>query len=440
MYEPRITNHSLGGGFVSSATTSFLSDESIHHPKDVTRKLLKSRNSVRHKLGLSTEKIPKAITKAETMNFNNDNELKLPGNIEEVSKIPLTAPDSSLIDFSASSSGGGSQGVQAKFIFGDMFFHTAKVITQQSDDSSLSQNSERSSLSNLAQNMSVSIRESSSLVCKNNTVISHESSGTIAIKLQQSQISDSVVRSDLNSADITINAMDSRNAIKSWDISSSLFESLPEVKKRSDNNLYETKLKILGDDAKPLFLYQPLSLYEYKYSVVNEEKTSLLPFRVRNQLSKHDEETDTYSSINFQMWIDVDLSHILSSDQKKDVKLRGTKVQVSFASLLSKITIEDITMQPSGSFDRNKRLVTWLAEDICFDSSTQLVFTASLKYSSEQTNIVESQSLLEKFLPTMLKTQIFELLSGLKFPEVALGVDEKLVNLSKITQVEYKIA
>jgi hypothetical protein len=138
------------------------------------------------------------------------------------------------------------------------------------------------------------------------------------------------------------------------------------------------------------------------------------------------------------MTIDIDPTAITAS--KQEMKFRGTKVQVSLASVMAKLSFEDVTMTPSGSFDRNKRVITWLCDDWSGSELSQLHFSADIKYPADQHEIAANPTLLAGFLPTMVRTQVVDLVSGLAIEKVSVNNENDVSNVSKTTQIEVKVA
>lgn len=386
---------------------------------------LPSRSAIRRKYHFDKEPLPKleTIGGVETSSPAPTGD---GGAVE--SKVTDHSLDSSLLDLSGHHTATDFGNVSKSKFLDDFFFH------DDAADGSATTKSSETPLSKLAQSLSVAVRESWTIVCRNGKVSSQPGTGSVSLKLQNLSrplLSNSEVDELLESGTLSLAAHDIGNNIKSWDISSTLFESIPNVVKSPETKRYDSSLQVVGGDKKAIFSSQGLPLYEYTFSR-GSTSTHSLPIRVQNKLSHK------LSAIEFTMTIDIDPTAIAAS--KQEMKFRGTKVQVSLATIMAKLSFEDVTMTPSGSFDRNKRVITWLCDDWSGSELHQLHFSADIKYPADQHDIAANPTLLSGFLPTMVRTQVVDLVSGLAIEKVSVNGDHDVSNVSKTTQIELKVA
>lgn len=411
----------ISGDIPVSKPRSFL--DHVEHPSNANR--LPSRSAIRKKYHFDKEPLPKleVIGGAETPTPvpNGD------GGAAE-SKVVDHSLDSSLLDLSGHHTATDFGNVSKSKFLDDFFFHGDAA------DSSTTAKSSETPLSKLAQSLSVAVRESWTIVCRNGKVGSQPGTGSVSLKLQNLSrplLNNAEVDELLDSGTLSLAAHDVGNSIKSWDISSTLFESIPNVVKSPETKRYDSTIQVIGGDKKAIFSSQGLPLYDYTFSR-GSTSAHTLPIRVQNKLSHKS------SSIEFTMTIDIDPMAITAS--KQETKFRGTKVQVSLASVMAKLSFDDVTMTPSGSFDRNKRVITWLCDDWSGRELSQLHFSADIKYPTDQHEIAANPTLLAGFLPTMVRTQVVDLVSGLTIEKVSINNENDVSNVSKTTQIELKVA
>jgi hypothetical protein len=298
----------------------------------------------------------------------------------------------------------------------------------------------------LAHDLNFSCRETVNIVSRQGKLVSYVAKGSYVLKVKHSsrRLSDTELGALLASQELSLTAYDSLSTVKSWEISSALFESLPSVEKPRPQE-YLSKVKIIGDDRKLLFGANGLNLFEYDFSVMptaSNDSLSKVPLKVQNRTSAPVvmSANPSSSTIDFFLSVDFDFPESLE-ENGMELKLRGTKVQVALNAIMGKVTIEDVTMQPSGSYDRNKRIITWEKEEVALSESKRLEFRASMKFPSEQSEAVNTNNYLDNlFLPTMVRTQMQQLLSGIVFTDARFGGTSVPLKLSKSTQLEYKIA
>lgn len=402
-----------------------LNDHEEHH---TSGHRLPSRNAIRRKYHFDKEPIPKLVVaggvESPAITTNGDVE----NNKTSTDDHSL---ESSLLDLSGHHTVTASTNVSKSKFLDDFFFHG-----EPADSSSHSKSGANGEapLSKLAQSLSIAVRESLTLVCRNGKVTSQPGTGSVSLKLQNLSrplLTNGEVDELLESGTLSLQAHDMGNSIKSWDISSTLFESIPNVVKSPETKRYDTSIKVVGGDKNAISSSQGLPLYDYTFSRGSTSASSL-PIRVQNKLSPKS------SSIEFTMTVDFDPTAIAAS--KREVKFRSTKVQISLASVMAKLSFDDVTMTPSGSFDRNKRVITWLCEDWSGSELSQLHFTAEIKYPADQHEIAANPTLLSGFLPTMVRTQVMDLVSGLAIQKASINDEYDVSNVSKTSQIELKVA
>lgn len=290
---------------------------------------------------------------------------------------------------------------------------------------SASTSKEAAQLVSLANAISILCKETLSVVMKAGKIISYDCKGGISLKWQPNAVQHMEMSRPLSAAPLSFTFRSPSESVQALSISSSLFGSIPTVTKVGAG-LFDTSVRISVDDMSDMSSPAGLALYEYIGGNSNKKG----PFSARNSLQIDAEKADTV-----QLTVVIDVNR----DPGAEVRVRDTKVQVSLAAITNKVAIDDITMVPDGSFDRNKRIITWLCQDFPAGDSSFITLTALIKLQAGQPSL-EASFLTSAILPMMIKSQWTDLVSSSKIENAQLSNREAVNHQMKVTQIEYKIA
>lgn len=338
---------------------------------------------------------------------------------KSLTKIPESAVDALLdIDFTSPSSSNPAPAPQPKtaFLLADIF-STPSTETIDAESAAAGKSGENDSTRALPQlplakpigaaTITIQLKENLFMVEKANSITSFEVKGSVFAKANSPE---AVKQSELK---------------MTFDHAQHIHQVNDTTKKRSlaitkGDQAYEIKSAFHTDDSADIASATGLLLVDY----ATLPQFRPLPVRAKNKILHIG-----YSSDELQVVVQAALNPQFTG------VFKAIKVQVSIAAIMNLIPVKDARMDPMGSFDKNKKIISWLHEDVTVSSAApapKLTFTATIPIT-EADKVHLTPEFMLTVLPMIFKAQLTAAVSGLS---LAAKFSEKELVVSASTQIE----